>query len=116
MVGCATAEFYEALQAYEWPGNVREMENLMLRLLAMIPNEILDVKHLPERFRRGLVSSPKKRAVSEGYQLEDLTLDSVVRKHLGYVLTLTDGNKSKAAKMLGLPRTTLLTILKKFKL
>jgi len=74
------------------------------------------VKHLPEQFHKGLASPAKDRAGAEGSQLKDLTLHSVLKKHLEYVLQLTEGNKSQAAKLLGIPRTTLLTMMKKFKL
>ncbi len=100
-VGCATAAFYEALRHYEWPGNVRELENLIIRLLAFVPEEILDVKHLPEPVLKGA-----KRA-NAASAAEDLTLKGMEKRHIEQVLQMTGGSQSQAAKLLGIPRTTL---------
>jgi len=97
--GCATAEFYQALQAYEWPGNVRELENLIIRLLAFVPDETLDVKHLPKEILKG-----SNRVDATG---EDLTLKGAEKRHIERVLRMTGGSQSQAAKLLGIPRTTL---------
>lgn len=99
--GCATVEFYQALETYDWPGNVRELANLIVRLLATVPDEVLDAKHLPEQYRgrqtaRVLVSPPI-----------DLSLDTQTRKHIERVLQMVDYNESRAARILGIPRSTL---------
>jgi|GEM_PF-1253306 len=102
-VGCATAEFYEVLQNYDWPGNVRELENLIIRLLAFVPEEILDVKHLPESVLKGAKRANELTASAA----EDLTLKGMEKRHIEQVLQMTGGSQSQAAKLLGIPRTTL---------
>jgi DNA-binding NtrC family response regulator len=99
-VGCATAAFYEALQRYDWPGNVRELENLLLRLLATVPDEILDVKHLPEPIQKASATRTRR-------EVEDLSLEAAIKSHLERVLRLTNYNRSQAAKILRIPLSTL---------
>lgn len=103
---CATPEFYQALQSYDWPGNVRELQNLILRLLAFVPYEVLDVKHLSKYFQGRLIKVARP-------EIEDLTLDSVVRNHIKRVLRMHNYNQSQAAKVLGLPLSTLRSKIKK---
>lgn len=105
-VGCATPDFYEGLQNYGWPGNVRELEKLILRLLAFVPDEILDAKHLPEHFRRNVAKAAEP-------QREDFTLNMVIRNHIERVLQVTNYNQSRAARLLGLPFSTLQSKIKK---
>jgi DNA-binding NtrC family response regulator len=105
-VSCATAEFYRALQTYDWPGNVRELENLILRLLAFVPDEVLEVKHLPEHIQKGLTKAAKP-------ETEDLTLDTAIKNHIVRVLQMTSYNQSQTAKILDLPLSTLRSKIKK---
>lgn len=99
---CATDRFFEALQRYDWPGNIRELENLILRLLTMMPDQIFDVKHLP-----GEIVNGKKRKATPDCDDEDLTLAAANRRHIEKVLSLVDNNQTRAARILGIPRTTL---------
>ncbi|MEK6285795.1 MAG: sigma-54-dependent Fis family transcriptional regulator [Acidobacteriota bacterium] len=104
---CATGEFYQALEAYDWPGNVRELANLIVRLLATVPDEILDAKHLPEQYRHPQAA---KAPVSPAI---DLALDTQTRSHIERVLHMVDHNESRAARILGIPRSTLRSKIKK---
>jgi len=103
---CATGEFYEALEAYDWPGNVRELANLIVRLLATVPDEVLDVKHLPEQYRRQTARTPVSATT-------DLALDTQTKKHIERVLDMAGHNESQAARILGIPRSTLRSKLRK---
>jgi len=62
-----TTAAISALQQYDWPGNVRELSNLVERLLIMFPNGVVDVHHLPEKYRHGInVTSPVTRSNEMG--------------------------------------------------
>lgn len=100
---CASAEFYHALQNYHWPGNVRELENLITRLVTMAPEEVLDIKHLPEYMLKDSAEADDT-AISEG---EDLSLDGAMKRHIERVLALSGNCQTQAARILGIPRTTL---------
>jgi len=106
VAACASAEFYEAMQAYDWPGNVRELENLMTRLATMVRGEVLKVQHLPDYIIKN--SETKARPASD-----DLSLNTLVKRHIENVLALTGRNESRAARLLGIPRSTLRSKIKK---
>ena len=87
----------EALLQYPWPGNVRELENLMQRLVVMSPGEAIKMPHLP-RYMRFTVASERGL---------DRTLAEVEREHIRNVLAQVGGNKTQAARILGIDRKTL---------
>ncbi|MBN1939176.1 MAG: sigma-54-dependent Fis family transcriptional regulator, partial [Candidatus Aminicenantes bacterium] len=89
------------LQAYEYPGNVRELENLIERAVMLTTAPFVDLKDLPEALLRpGLEAGGI--ATEEGpYPYADLTLEEIERKHITEVLQAAGHNKVKAAKMLG---------------
>ncbi len=97
-----------ALVSYRWPGNVRELENVVDRAVALAQGSLVDEGDLPEEI--GAVHRPV--ALSPGG--EALLLDEVVRRHVLAVLRGAGGNKSRAAKLLGVPRRTLYRMLERF--
>lgn len=102
----------EYLLNYQWPGNVRELKNIIERAMILSNgNEILP-DHLPIELRKGQMEGSKKR--TEG--TEDLALENVERKHIRDVLLMMEGNKSRAAKILGISRSTLREKLRKYSL
>ena len=96
-------EAINAFTEYYWPGNVRELENVILRLVAMSESDVIDVTQLPSamRFR-----------VAGGAGL-DRTLEEVEIEHIVRVLESVGGNKSRAAKVLGIDVKTLREKLKR---
>ncbi len=86
-----------ALQSYEWPGNVRELENLIQRTMVMGDSQVVDVSDLP---------SPMRFSVCSVKGLER-TLAEVEMEHIQNVLAAVDGNKTRAAAILGIDRKTL---------
>jgi len=108
-VACVSEGFYEAMQEYDWPGNVREMENIMIRLATMIKGEVLKVHHLPDYILKNskLATTPPP---------DDFSLDEAVKVHIKKVLVLAGNNESRAARLLGIPRSTLRSKIKKLAL
>jgi transcriptional regulator with PAS, ATPase and Fis domain len=101
----------EYLLNYQWPGNVRELKNIIERAMILSNgNEILP-DHLPIELRKGQMAGVGDQAPDK---TEDLALEIVEKKHIKDVLILMDGNKSKAARMLGISRSTLREKLKKY--
>jgi transcriptional regulator with PAS, ATPase and Fis domain len=86
------------LLAHDYPGNVRELQNLVEGAVSLAEGEVDG-----ELLRSLLVASPS----AETERTDSLDLDSVERRHIVRVLQLTGGNKSEAAKLLGLDRKTL---------
>ena len=94
----------EKLLAYDWPGNVRELENSMARMVALARFNELTVEDLPEKIRayrsdRFLLAADRSEEV--------LTLTELERRYIKRVLKLVEGNKTRAAELLGLDRRTL---------
>ena len=99
-----TAAAAERLMTYDWPGNVRELGNALERAVALAHFEEIQVDDLPEKLK----SSPRRTAALSGTDLtEMLTLEEVERRHVLRVLEACHGNRTDAAKILGLDRKTL---------
>jgi DNA-binding NtrC family response regulator len=89
--------------AYHWPGNVRELENVIERSLVMCTGKNLDAPDIK------LESAPRPRAQSgdSHFLPEGLTLDQYEQDLIREALRRADGNKSQAARLLGLTRNAL---------
>jgi DNA-binding NtrC family response regulator len=88
---------FEVLENYEWPGNVRELENVIQRLIVMAEDDIIEAPDLPSLMR---FSTLRKTGFTR-------TLTEVEIEYIHNVLTSVKGNKTKAAKILGIDRKTL---------
>jgi DNA-binding NtrC family response regulator len=105
--GKAALEFSdEALQSllsYNWPGNVRELENVIQRLVVMNDGDVIEVPDLPSLMR---FSALRKTGFTR-------TLAEVESEYITNVLASVDGNKTRAAEILGIDRKTLREKLKR---
>lgn len=93
----------QVLKSYDWPGNVRELENIIQRLIIMTEGDSIGIPDLPSLMRFSALQgvSPNR------------TLAEVEAEHIRSVLANVDGNKTQAAKILGITRKTLRDKLKK---
>ncbi len=92
----------EKLIAYHWPGNVRELENVIERSLVMCAGVQLDAPDIK------LEHAPRPRPQTESQFLPDgMTLDQYEQELIREALRRADGNKSQAARLLGLTRNAL---------
>jgi DNA-binding NtrC family response regulator len=88
---------------YDWPGNVRELENCVARVCAMTRGDEIGIDDLPAAVRTTRASRPAD--VVEDADL--ITLDEMERRYIRAVLQACRGNKSQAARVLGLDRRAL---------
>jgi DNA-binding NtrC family response regulator len=96
---------------YRWPGNIRELRNVLERAVIMAPDsEVLLPAHLPSEV---LNVSPAE--TSDGAEAE-LSLEDIERKHITRVLEHHGGNRSRAARTLGISRATLYEKLNRYAL
>ena len=93
----------ERLLAYDWPGNVRELENCMEHAVALARFSHLSIDDLPHRLGAPR-TGPLLPADEPG---EIVPLDELERRYIVRVVKLLEGNKSRAAHVLGLDRRTL---------
>ena len=99
-----TAPAAEKLLAYAWPGNVRELRNCIEHSVALTRFSRIIVEDLPDRIR----SYSRAQASTELTGPSDVVPIAVLeRRYIDQVLRLVDGNKAKAARLLGLDRKTL---------
>ena len=94
------------LLQHDWPGNVRELENVLSSAAIAATNEFIDVQDLPESLRH-------HRASSVELNWRPLPLDEVRRIHIDRVLESCNGNRVRAAQLLGIGRTSLYRHLKR---
>jgi DNA-binding NtrC family response regulator len=108
-------ETLEALMRHDWPGNVRELENTVERMAILSPDDMIAPVHLPPRVQQ---ASPVPAGVvkpslpEEGIDLQE-ALDAIEERLIAEALRRADGNKTLAARLLGLNRTTLIEKLKR---
>lgn len=96
-------DLINVMSAYSWPGNVRELENVAERMVALAQRDSLDVKDLPSEIK-------SKETVN--ISLNDL-LDGYEAEYIVKALSITEGNQSKAADLLKIDRSTLISKMKK---
>ena len=102
------------LKAHRWPGNVRELRNLCERLTVLLPGRDIHPENLPAELRLPVMagdSPPDFRLPDQGVALATVE-ESLIRQ----ALDRTRGNRSRAARLLGITRDTLLYRLKKFEI
>lgn len=87
------------LMQYHWPGNVRELENVIERSLVLCPNKVLDAADI----RLDTTLQPRATA-GEGFLPEGMTLEEYEKYLIREALRRAGGNKSQAARLLGLTR------------
>jgi DNA-binding NtrC family response regulator len=98
-----SAPAIQALQAHAWPGNIRELRNMLERAVLLAEGPLLTPKDL--RF---------DGASTDAEPPADLTLEVVERRHVERVLRQENGHVERAARRLGIPRSTLYQKLKSF--
>ena len=103
-----SAEALEILKNYSFPGNVRELENIIERGVALSHEATLDTNHLPDELRKLSVLTFRRKAGRIP------TLEEQERDYIQWVLTETHGNQTLAAQLLGIDRVSLWRKLKKY--
>jgi DNA-binding NtrC family response regulator len=97
------------LGRHDWPGNVRELENVIGKACMMVEGGVIDVKDFPLHLRK-----PTVVARTDDDNL--LSMEEVQERHLVRVLQRVGGDKSRAAEVLDISRTTLYNILARMEL
>ncbi|HJU90956.1 MAG TPA: sigma-54 dependent transcriptional regulator [Gemmatimonadaceae bacterium] len=92
----------EVMMAYNWPGNVRELENAIERAVILNTGSTVDVGSLPER-----ITERKAQPLVSERAAANPTLEVVERAYIMWVLQSENGNKSRAAEVLGIDPSTL---------
>ena len=106
----------EALCAYDWPGNVREVENLIERLVILSENGRIAADDLPAHIRSFISEKklPHPNLTNGDVNLRQ-ALEQFEDRMIDEALRWTNGNRTAAASLLGLKRTTLVAKLRRKK-
>ena len=100
-----------AMEKYDWPGNIRELRNFIERMLILFNGREIDITNLPRE-----ISNQASRKYGNLFNLpsEGVDLESLEIRLMNQALQASHGNKSRAARLLGLTRDTFLYRLKKY--
>jgi len=106
-----TPESAAILAGYNWPGNIRELKNVIER--AMILAGLGDIRPEHLQLTGAAAPAPAPQAFAPGYSM-DMSLEELEKAHIRNVLEKTNGNITHASKVLGISRYTLREKLKKY--
>src|ERR1039457_6114497 len=99
-------EFFKKLKEYHWPGNTRELKNMIERAVILADKEVLTVDLLPYEMVK-----PIHHASLSSFRD---TMEELEKMHIWKILAITKGNKTKAAKILGIGIPTLYRKIEKY--
>ena len=105
------------LMQYTWPGNIRELMNVISHVLTFSDGELIDLQHLPARVQGQQKEQPLP--FNEHLSFKDAKeqlLENFEREYIGQVLKRCDGNISRAARESGLHRKSIERLVKKYSL
>ena len=105
-------EVRAALTAYDWPGNTRELENIIERMVLLSEGPVLSSEHLPAE----LTDVPGSGKADTLKGKRDAIYKVAERKMIVDALDKTGGNRTQAAKILGVSRRTLQNKIKEYEL
>jgi len=125
-----TTQAVASLSQCEWPGNIRELANLIERLIVLYPNEKVDCQQLPVKYQtmvnqKMVTTVPKYLEMTQTVMMSPKSAENINLKEmlynieLGYIkeaLDKANGIVSHAAESLGMRRTTLVEKMKKFQI
>ncbi len=97
------------MAAYPWPGNIRELENVIGNACMMVDGALIDIDDLPESLRAPLSGD---LSTDETF----LPLEEMQKRHILRVLEAVGGHKARAAEILGIGRATIYEMLSKMKI
>jgi len=104
----------QRLQGYPWPGNVRELRNCLERAAALSTSDVIEADQVQGTGRQGPGTEEKNHPPSPFSQSPSPTLEELEREHILRVLNENEGNRERAAAILGISSRTLYRKLREY--
>ena len=107
-----------ALMSYGWPGNIRQLRNVVRTMVVMCENDTLDLRDLPPEIAR-IKQLQAPASAAQAFGMNDMlgkTLQEVEKEHIRQTLEMTDHNRAEASKILQIGERTLYRKIKEYKL
>jgi DNA-binding NtrC family response regulator len=113
-----TREVTDALRSYEFPGNVRELENALTHAAALASKGQITLDCLPEHIAEAARAMKEEAASASPHDIiaDWPTMEELERRYLQLMLARSGGNRSRAASALGLDRRTVQRMLAKYQI
>ena len=119
-IGALSSEVRERLLAYDYPGNVRELKNMIERAIIMTDTDSIELRHLPERILSSRIDYVSAGTSGPSAAIDFVpgvdTMETLEEKLIVHALKQTSGAKAEAAKLLGISRFQLLRRMQKYQL
>ena len=112
IVGISDAAL-RCLEDYDWPGNIRELENVVERAITLATNEWIEIRDLPKNLICSRVDEPAVRSELPFKEAKDQVVELFEKEYVTKLLTRHNGNITKAAQTSGIARRTLHRLLKR---
>ncbi len=105
-VSMVSPDVMNVFRNYSWPGNLRELENVIERAVVLVKGDVISIRSIPEEIKR---AAKQQSASTETLKpLKEIEFETILR-----TLDACNGNKSRAAQILGITRKSLYSRLKK---
>jgi len=120
-VNRVAVDVMQALHDYDWPGNIRELENVLVKSVAMSPRDIITADLLPEKISHQIVAPcDSDNNIEQTHEstkdLDTLSIQDIEKIHIQRILNTTNGHKGKACDILGISRPKLRRLIKQYNL
>ncbi len=105
----------QSLHDYDWPGNIRELENVIIKAVAMSPQDIITADLLPDNILQTMTKDEVEKPITNE-SLNSLSLQELEKQHIKRILATTKGHKGKTCDILGVSRPRLRRLIKQYNL
>lgn len=110
------SDVLDRLESYHWPGNIRELENVLMKAVALSPGDTLTTELLPGEVAASGGDLPAGERSMDSYSWDSLSLEDMEKVHVERVLFSVDWHKGKACEILGISRPRLRRMIRQYEL